>query len=150
MIIISTILVLVVEVVIGVIVPFSVGGTLIGAQSTAVTLSGEMLILEKLFLRIASSSSKGGGVKIASSTGPFVAKSSARMTSTHVVAVEPDFKVPVESSTKVPIEASSRSSPVASSPILWVQWAILPKVCALMGPAGLASLLIFSLLLVFF
>ena len=100
-----------------------------------------MLMLVKLFLRLSSSSSKASVLEGSSSTRTSVAKASSRMTYTHVVAAKADFKVSVESSSKVMVE-SARGSSATSTSVLWVRWAVLPKVSSFMASARLITLLL--------
>ena len=135
---------------IGMIVPFTVGRTLVRSKSAVIVLIYSMIMLVELLLRSASASPKIGCSKGSpSGLTSVVAKSSARRTSTHVVAAKAGFEASIETSSKVPVVYASASSVILAS-VLWIQRAVLPKVRAFVSPAGLIAFLIIPLPLNFF
>ena len=137
---------MVVEGFIGLIVPFTMGGTLVGSKSAVIALINSMIMLVKLLLRLASASPKVGCFE-GSSSGltSVVAKSSARRTSTHVVVAKAGFEVTIETSSKGSIGSTSHRS-VTPASVLWVQGTVLPEMRSLVSYTWLVALSFFSLL----
>ena len=103
----------------------------------------------KLLLWIASSSSGGVGLKVTSSKGASVSKSSARRASTHVFVAKAGFETSIETSSKVLVVSALASSVVLAS-VLWIQRTVLPKVHAFVSSAGLIAFFVIPLSLDFF
>ena len=134
---------------IGMIVPFTVGRTLVRSKSAVIVLIYSMIMLVELLLRSASASPKIGCSKGSpSGLTSVVAKSSARRTSTHVVAAKAGFEAAIETSSKGSIESTSHRS-VALASVLRIQGTVFPKMQSLMSSTWLVALSFFSLLLGF-
>ena len=131
---------------IGMIVPFTMSGTLVGTKSAVIALIDSVIMLVELLLRSASASPKVGRFESSSSgLASVVAKSSARRTSAHVVVAKAGFKVTIEASSKVLIGSTSHWL-VTFASVLWIQGTVLSEMRSLVGSTWLVALSVFSFL----